>query len=715
MNIATLSRTAAAALCAALALLPGAHAAPAAGRVDAARIASSERDGANWLSHGRTYAEQRYSPLQSVHDRNVDRLGLAWWIDLDNDRGLEATPIVVDGVLYATLAWSRVIAVDARSGKTLWQYDPGVHKAKGRHACCDSVNRGVAVWKGLVYVGTLDGRLIALDAASGKPVWSTQTTDNSKPYTITGAPRVVAGKVIIGNGGAELGVRGYFSAYDARDGKLLWRVYTVPGNPAEPQESPELQKALATWNGEWWKYGGGGTVWNAMAYDPELKLLYVGTGNGSPWNREIRSPGGGDNLYLSSILAIDPDTGRLVWHYQTTPGDSWDYTATQDLVLADLMLDGVRRKVIMQAPKNGFFYVLDRATGELLSAEKFGKVTWAERVDKATGRPVETAKTRYTQEPSVQWPGPFGAHNWQPMSFSPKTGLVYIPYQELPFVYINGKRDFRYRNGAWNVGAGEEQFTAFPREVASGALIAWDPVRQRAAWKAPYAFHWNGGTMATAGNLVFQGTADGRFVAYAADDGRKLWEFGAQTGVMAGPVSYAVGGEQYVAVMAGWGGSAALIGGEATVATGVRNVSRLLVFKLGGKAVLPPLPPRPDQVARMPQPVTASAETVARGSRLYHTTCAMCHGVGAVSGGVIPDLRRSSDATRAAFPEIVLKGALQARGMPAFDDLLDADGLAAIKAYVMAREYEDHRRSAAPAAAASAPATAATPAPAAKH
>ncbi|WP_136414985.1 PQQ-dependent dehydrogenase, methanol/ethanol family [Herbaspirillum sp. ST 5-3] len=661
--------------------------------VDAARIAASQKDGANWLSHGRTYAEQRYSPLAKINDHNVDRLGLAWFADLDNDRGLEATPIVVDGVLYATLAWSRVFAADAATGKKLWEFDPGVEKSKGRHACCDVVNRGVAVWKGKVYVGTIDGRLIALDASSGKQIWSAQTTDNTLAYTITGAPRVVNGKVIIGNGGAELGVRGYFSAYDANSGKMAWRFYVVPGDPSKPQESPELEKALKTWNGEWWKYGGGGTAWNAMAYDPQLNLLYVGTGNGSPWNRQIRSPEGGDNLYLSSIVAVNADTGRMVWHYQTTPGDSWDFTATQDIILADMEINGKKRKVLMQAPKNGFFYVLDRQTGELLSAEKFGKVTWAERVDLKTGRPVETPGARYEKDPSVQWPGPFGAHNWQPMSFSPKTGLAYIPYHELPFVYSNGAKDFHYRPGAWNLGSGEENFTAFPREVASGALVAWDPVKQKAAWTAPYAFHWNGGTMATGGNLVFQGTADGRFVAYSADAGKKLWEFAAQTGVMAGPVTYSVGGKQYVAVMAGWGGAAGLIGGEATLAPGVRNISRLLVFALDGKEALPPIPVKKVVYTRIPQPVQASPETIAHGSRIFHTTCAMCHGVGAVSGGIIPDLRFSSDATRNAFDEIVLKGALHARGMASFGDILTGADLADVKAYIMDKEYADYMKS----------------------
>ncbi|MGH8809120.1 MAG: PQQ-dependent dehydrogenase, methanol/ethanol family, partial [Noviherbaspirillum sp.] len=465
--------------------------------VDAARIRALDKGGSEWLSHGRNYAEQRFSPLQKIDAQNVNRLGLAWSLDMDNNRGLEATPLMADGVLYASLSWSRVIAVDARSGKLLWEYDPQVNKAKAKDACCDAVNRGVALWGNKVFIGTLDGRLIGLDRQSGKPVWSTQTTDNSKPYTITGAPRVVKGKVIIGNSGAEYGVRGYFSAYDADSGKMAWRFYTVPGDPSRPYEHPELAAAAKTWTGnDYWKYGGGGTVWDGMAYDPKLDLLYVGTGNGSPWNRLVRSPDGGDNLYLSSILAIRPDSGKLVWHYQVTPGDSWDFTATQQITLADVVIDGKPRSVLMQAPKNGFFYMLDRATGKLLSAEKFGKVTWAEKIDLATGRPVEAPGVRYEDKPVLMWPGPFGAHSWHPMSYSPQTGLVYIPYQEIPGGYRNEGKSFSMKKSGFNTAAGFSDFTEFPKEAVSGALLAWDPVQQKEAWRVPYPHYWNGGTLA---------------------------------------------------------------------------------------------------------------------------------------------------------------------------------------------------------------------------
>jgi len=666
--------------------------------VDEAVIRATEQAGGEWLSHGRTYAEQRFSPLKQIDASNVKSLGLAWYMDLDNTRGLEATPLFHDGVIYTSMSWSRVIAVDAASGKELWRYDPEVAKVKARTSCCDAVNRGVALWGDKVYVGTLDGRLIALDAKTGKAIWSQQTTDPAKPYSITGAPRVVKGKVIIGNGGAEYGVRGFVSAYDADTGKLAWRFYTVPGDPALPYEHPELREAAKTWQGDqYWKLGGGGTVWDSMAYDPELDLRYVGTGNGSPWNREVRSPGGGDNLYLSSILAIRPATGKLAWHYQVTPGDSWDFTATQQITLAELNIDGKPRKVLMQAPKNGFFYVLDRTNGKLISAEKFGKVTWAEKVDLATGRPVEAPGVRYEKEPIVMWPSPFGAHNWHSMSFNPGTGLVYIPYQEVPGVYRNEGKDFVTRK-AFNTAAGFADATDVPAAVVSGALLAWDPVKQKAAWKVPYPTHWNGGTLSTAGNLVFQGTAAGQMHAYSADKGEALWQFEAQSGIVAAPLTFELAGRQYVAIMAGWGGVATLTGGESMNLPGMKNRSRRLVFALDGKAQLPPPAPAPAKVERVPQPVTAAPEQVQAGKQLYGQFCSVCHGMGTISGGLIPDLRQSSDATREHFQQIVLQGALKPLGMPSFDDSLKPEEVEQIKLYVMSREYEDYmaRHKAAP-------------------
>jgi quinohemoprotein ethanol dehydrogenase len=651
----------------------------AARKIDDAALRNADARTGEWITHGRDYAETRFSPLKQISAETVKKLGLAWSFDTQTDRGLEATPIVVDGMMYTTGSWSIVYALDARTGRLRWKWDPQVPHRYGAKACCDVVNRGVAVYKGKVYVGTLDGRLAALNAATGKPLWSVVTVDQSKMYTITAAPRVVKGNVIIGNGGAEFGVRGYVSAYNADTGKLAWRFHTVPGDPAKPFESPAMEKAAKTWKGEWWKMGGGGTVWDSVAYDAELDLLYVGTGNGSPWNQHVRSPGGGDNLYLSSILALRPATGELVWHYQTTPGDQWDYTATQHIVLADLAIGGRTRKVLMQAPKNGFFYVLDRATGELISAEPYVSVTWAKGVDKTTGRPIENPGVRYPEQPAQIQPGPLGGHNWQPMSFNPQTSLVYIPAQENLFVYLQDRR-FQYRPDRWNLGVDFSIFTDPPPALPTGHLLAWDPVAQKERWRAAYPIMWNGGTLTTAGNLVFQGTADGRFVAYSADKGEKLWEVTIGTGVIASPMTYELGGVQYVSIMAGWGGSFPLTGGSLGLPA---TPGRLLTFAIEGKQPLAKAAP-----AKLPMLTTiasnASKETIATGAGLFAQYCAVCHGLAALGGGgVLPDLKYSNPAVFEKYQPIVLNGALAEAGMPGFKSALKPADVEAIRAYIV--------------------------------
>jgi len=650
---------------------------------------SDRRSG--WPSHGRDAWEQRYSPLDQINSLNVSKLGLAFGVDLGTNRGIEATPIVVNGVLYLSSAWSVVHAFDAATGRELWRHDPKVPRAGAKLFCCGVVNRGVAHHKGQIYFGTLDGRLVALDAKTGQLLWETLTVDRSKPYSITGAPRVVHGNVIIGNAGADLGVRGYVSAYDRETGKLVWRFYTVPGPPDQPQESEALVRALRTWKGDlWWKVGGGGTVWDSMAYDEDLDLLYIGTGNGSPWARHLRSPGGGDNLYVSSILALRPETGELVWYYQTTPGDNWDFTATQSLIVADLELrpGEEKRRVLMQAPKNGFFYVLDAATGELLSAEPFAEVSWASRVDLKSGRPIETGRGDYSKKPATITPGPMGAHTWHSMAYSPKTGLAYIPAQHVAGYYAPAPKPFSFVNGSpRNTGIDLTKARQFPAEAAAGELIAWDPVTQKKVWGAPRGTIANGGVLSTAGLLVFQGTATGRFEARHARGGKLLWEYDAGTGIIAAPISYAIDGQQYVAIAAGWGGGFALNGGDAAAAAGVRGGGRLLVFKLGGMASrLPDPPPAPPRSYPI-RPTFADAAEIERGASLFSEYCAACHGVGAVGGGVTPDLRFSAPPVRENFAKIVNGGALVEKGMPAFAGQLAPRDLVAISLYLADRAY----------------------------
>ena len=664
----------------------------AAGGVSESRLMQAAGDVENWLAHGRTHDEQRFSPARKINDGNIGSLGLAWYFDIPTKRGIEATPLVIDGVMYVTGAWSIVYALDARSGKPLWIYDPAVPKLWAKYACCDVVNRGVAAWGNNVYVGTLDGYLVALDARSGEVVWRTDTIDRDKPYTITGAPRVVKGKVLIGNGGGEYGVRGYVTAYDAETGEQAWRFYTVPGNPADGFENDAMRMAAATWTGEWWKYGGGGTVWDSMAFDPELDLLYVGVGNGSPWDRRVRSPDGGDNLFISSIVALRPDTGEYVWHYQTTPGDQWDYTATQHMILADLVIDGGPRKVLMQAPKNGFFYVLDRASGELISAEQYTRVNWASGVDPQTGRPIEAPDARYTEGPRTAFPSVLGGHNWHPMAFHPATGLVYLSEQQAPHTYAQ-KDDFEFVEGVWNTGT-DTRLADMPEEplgilqVASnmqGSLLAWDPVRQREAWRFQQIGPGNGGVLATAGNLVFQGNMQGELAAYSADRGDKLWAFQTQTGITAAPITFELDGEQYVSVAVGWGTIVGLLGGPTQEPLGLENRSRVLTFKLGGTAVLPePIASRHLSPPEPPEQM-ATEQLVERGHALYAERCMVCHGVGAISGNVLPDLRYSGKGVFDRWDQVVIDGALENIGMPGFEGVMSVEDSQAIKAYVIDR------------------------------
>jgi PQQ-dependent dehydrogenase (methanol/ethanol family) len=669
------------------------------GAVNADMLLKAASNTEDWLTYGRTYDEQRFSPLDKINRETVKDLGLAWFADLDTARGQEATPIVIDGKIYITTAWSKVKAYDGVTGKLLWEFDPEVPGETGVKACCDVVNRGLAAWGNRLYFGTLDGRLIALDRDTGKPVWEKVTVDQSQQYTVTGAPRIIDGKVIIGNGGAEMGARGYITAYDADSGDQLWRFHTVPGKPGENEAEPHLKKAEATWSGDYWAQGGGGTVWDAMAYDPELDLLYIGVGNGSPWNHTIRSAGKGDNLYLSSVVAIRPKTGEYVWHYQTTPAETWDYTATQHIILADLTIDGKPRKVLMQAPKNGFFYVLDRTNGQFISANNYVPVNWATGIDPKTGRPIENPEARAdrTGKPFIVTPGPLGGHNWHPMAFDPKSGLVFIPSMETVNLYAP-QPGWKKAAQGFNVGYDFEpgsmpadpkvraQFAATTR----GALIAWDPVAQKERWRVQFKGPWNGGMLATAGGLVFQGNSAGDFAAYSTDNGAKLWSFPAQTGVVASAATYTINGEQYVAVLAGWGGAFPITAGVLQdVAGAVKNISRLLVFKLGGTAKLPPVPPL-NAIPLDPPPFQAKLEVAAAGKALYARYCGVCHGDAAVGGSVLPDLRRSATLSNAqTWREIVHGGALKGNGMASFANVMSAEQAETVRHFVIKRANED--------------------------
>ncbi|MCA3254765.1 MAG: PQQ-dependent dehydrogenase, methanol/ethanol family [Alphaproteobacteria bacterium] len=632
----------------------------------------------DWHSYGRGWTEDHFSPLTEINDRTVSRLGLAWSHDIDPTPSVLTQPVAADGVLYTAIGYSVIHAFDGATGKLLWRYDPEVGKVAGIKLRAGWGPRGIAYHDGTVFTATLEGRLIALDAKTGKPRWSVQTIDDPEnALYITGPPYIVGDLVLIGNGGAEYGpVRGYVSAYDRRTGKLAWRFYTVPGKPGvkDGAASDEvMEKAASTWTGEWWKHGGGGTVWQAMAYDPQLGRVYIGTGNGSPWNQRIRSPGGGDNLFLASILALDAKTGRYIWHYQANPGENWDYNNTMDIQLTDLVIGGQRRPVLLHAPKNGFFYVIDRETGKLLGAEAFGKQTWAERIDLASGRPVEKLDARYPGgKPVLIFPGPYGAHGVATMSYSPATGLAYIPTTEAGNIYVDPPGDLpswrHLPQLALSTGTG-----APPPDMAvpppTSALVAWDPVAQKPRWTVPTAGRLQGGTMATAGNLLFQGRSTGRFIAYAADTGRELWSFDAQTGIQASPVTYTAKGRQYVAILAGWRGSP---NGDGTVWDYRTQPRRLLAFALGGARKLPPYDPGSLDPVDDPD-FRLDPAKVAIGRAVYGTRCTVCHGAGVVAGGGAPDLRRApGPMDLEAFTAIVSGGVLQEAGMPRFQDLSPA-------------------------------------------
>lgn len=649
-----------------------------------------------WPSDGRDYTAQRYSPLTQIDAQNVGQLGLAWYADLDTYRGVEGTPIYADGVLYNILAWNITSAYDAKTGKLLWTFDPKVPREYGRYACCEPVSRGLAMWNGKIIIATLDGRVIGLDAKTGKQLWSTQTFNHDMPYSITGAPRVFDGKVVVGQSGGDLGVRGFVIALDADSGKKLWKFFLAPGNPADGPDGeasdPIMEMARKTWHGEYWKLGGGANAWDSIAYDPANKLVFVGTGNGSPLSRYHRSQNKGDNLFVCSIVALHADTGAYAWHYQMVPGEDWDYTCTSSIISADLKIGGKMRQVIMQAPKNGFFYVIDRKTGKLISAETHVKVNWAFGIDKKTGRPIENPETRYGVDPVLVYPGPGGAHNWFPMAFSPRTKLAYFPSYQSGMVYAldpNFKPQPFRSNAGWGGYTGEAMQKRMKLMEQANAdekawLTAYDPVKQTIAWQVPLPRHGNGGVFVTASDLVFEGTTKQTFAAFDAKSGKVLWEYPTQSAPVSGGITYELDGEQYVAINAGWGGGAAQIERGAGIEL-PRAPARLLVFKLGGTQQLPPLA----KAAAIPNPppLRASEASVAKGAELFANTCALCHGANAKGG--VKDLRHMTMETHGKFNDIVLKGLYQDKGMASFADILKPEDAEAIHNYLIARANED--------------------------
>ncbi len=655
-----------------------------------------EADGRDWPAYGRTFSESRFSPLRQINDANVSRLGLVWSLDLDVTNSITA-PVEAGGVIYLAAGYSIVHAIRATDGRLLWRYDPKVPEASGQKLRAGWGIRGLSLWKDKVYVGTQDGRLLALSAQTGKLVWSVQTLDPKNGAFISGAPRAFNGKVVIGNAGGDFSpLRGYVSAYEATTGRQIWRFYVVPGKPGAKDGAASdevMERAAKSWSGEWWKLGGGGNVWNSMTFDPEFNRLYLGTGNAGPSNWKIRDPKGGDDLYTASVVAVDADTGRYAWHYQTTPGDAWDYDSATDMTLATLNIGGAARRVLLHAAKNGFFYVIDRQDGRLISAEKLGKVTWAERVDLSTGRPVETPGARYRDKNVLLWPSFQAVHHWTPQSFSPLTGLVYVPTLEMPFPFGDEGVDKSH----WNPKPLTPEFAGFtpgdgdvPRDGGKSILKAWDPIAQRQVWSIETPGISEGGTLATAGNLVIQGRADGHLHAFSADHGKDLWSFDAGVAITGVPITFSADGRQYVSITSGPLNGATAAYGSVSARWGFASRGfprRLLTFALDGKAPRPPVP-APSFAKPLAAPeFKIDPGLVEAGSREY-VRCVLCHGTGLVAGGNAPDLRASPVLLSASgFAAIVRGGALVRRGMPQFAELSDTE-LESLRHYVRAKARE---------------------------
>jgi quinohemoprotein ethanol dehydrogenase len=692
---------------------PAAAVEPPAGAVDDARLAAADREPDQWFTTGRDAGGTYYSPLEAINEGNVSRLGYAWDYGTNTNRGLEATPVVVDGIMYAAGNWGRVYALDAATGRELWTYDPEVDGLYGRAACCDVVNRGLAVWKGRVYVASLDGYLHALDARTGRRLWRADTLPERHPagfnYFITGAPVVAGDLIVIGNGGSDFrGARGSVSAYRLDTGAFAWRFYTVPRDPKlGPQDQPHLADAVKTWPARYdWGNGGGGSAWDGLIYDAETKLVYIGTANASPYHGQHDASGQGDELYVASIVAIHADTGTLAWYYQEIPGEGSDYDTTNKLVLADLSVQGSIRKVIMQASKDGYLYVLDRRTGEFLVANTFAYINWAKGLDPKTHRPVINPATDWARAPTLMFPAAVGAHGWQPMSFSPKTGLMYIPVIDAAMVYVDtSKRPAGLIEGNFDLAfffpedyapddlksllgplpSLEALAQGKPVPKSRGLIRAVDPVSGKIVWEQQTTSLWDGGVLSTGGNLVFRGDSAGFLNVYSAMTGALLKRVDVGTSIMAAPMTYRVGGVQYVSVMAGYGGGVLFLPfPKDSAAYTYGNAGRIVTFRLDGGAV-----PKPPVVTDGPVPPLPKREgdaaTIARGEVLYNRFCARCHSFGR---GLLPDLRRLTPEKHALFYPIVLEGAFKAKGMARWDDVLSRGDAEAIHAYLVDQSWQ---------------------------
>ena len=654
-------------------------------------FAASAADDVDWPLKGGNADSQHYSALDAINERTVSSLGLAWATDIPSPDGIATTPIVVDGVVYVSAAYSVVYALDARSGKMLWQYDPDVRAAFATRPGISwraRASRGIAVANGRVFVSTADCRLVALDARTGKPAWNTVTCDVDAGYGISDSPYVGGGMVFVGNGGSESGgkVRGYVSAYDPADGKLLWRFYIVPSDDPSENTTPAMKMAAKTWSGDALaRFGGGGSNWNEMSYDPDTGLLFFGTAGALPYVWKLRSPDGGDNLFLSSIVAVDASTGEYRWHYQTVPEDSWEYNATMNITLGTLDISGKTRKVLMSAPKNGFHYVLDRETGELLAADPFAKVNWATHVNLETGRPVyDPAAEYWMREPGSRvqiWPNMWGAHSWNPMAWHPQLRLSYIPVIDVPTIVYDYDENGDFHDTL-------EMVTEIDgKPFSPGKLVAFDPVAGKPRWTVEHDLPFNGGVLATGGNLVFQGDAHGRFRAYSADAGRELWSLSTGSSISAAPATYRVDDRQYIVLPIGNGGGLQWVYPDMHSSHESRGPTRLLAFALDGDADMPATAIAERPVPDLPPP-DATAAVIARGASLFASHCYVCHGKDAAGrhGGTVPDLRYASTETHAIWAGIVIGGARQPNGMPRFD--ISPEDAEALRQFVLSRSAE---------------------------